>query len=99
MQKYAKYTCKFWIKMKMCIIFQEEIALERDVYISTNWKYMGRKCELVRTQMVLEDQLQRYWGLFRFSLILFRILKCQYKYQFLLCYSAFYGIHEMIKMQ
>lgn len=60
MQKYAKYTCKFWIKMKMCIIFQGEIALERDVYISTNWGYMGRKSELVRAQMVLKEQLQRY---------------------------------------
>lgn len=99
MQKYAKYTCKFWIKMKMCIIFRGEIALERDVYIRANWRYVGRKSELARTQMGLEEQLQRYWSLFRFSELLFRILKCQYKYQFLLCYSAFYSIQEMIKMQ
>lgn len=99
MQKYAKYTCKFWIKMKMFIIFRGEIALERDVYIRANWGYVGRKSELVRTQMGLDEQLWRYWSLFRFSELLFRILKCQYKYQILLCYSAFYMFHEIIKMQ
>lgn len=36
MQKYANYTCKFWIKPKMCIIYRGEIISE-DIYIKAEW--------------------------------------------------------------
>lgn len=65
MQKYANYTCKFWIKLKVCIIYRGEIISE-DIYIKDEWG-IWELSELVSIWMIGQKSCKDQNAVYIFS--------------------------------